>query len=232
MIRMKIAFALRLINDFSGNCIKEKGFSFAINEKTVHPVIKEEGLYIFLEPMETYTRLRINSPYYHSCSVVIDKTSLDPMEPVAEVRMYEKAGNRVSKAVSFLMGSCQCENNHPKEVYAKKSSPLGLQVKEYRRIEEEHWILFSGFTTEKILGKTWILDQPKNPVLLILQEKRGINEYRAEIIRGEPEKIRSGTPIYRIYRSVTDPHGGYAIPVESGEETKILEVETLPENKN
>lgn len=231
MIRMKIAFALRLINDFSGNCIKEKGFSFVINEKVVHPVAKEEGLYIFLEPMEERTRMWIESPYYHSCSVMIDKTVLDPMEPVAEVRMYEKAGNRVSRAVSFLTGICETGKHSPMEVYAKKSSPLGLVVKEYRRIEKEHWIIFSGFTMEKVLGKTWLLDQPKNPVFLILQEKRGINEYRAEILRGDPEKIRSGTPVYRIYRSVTDPQGGYAIPVESGEETKILEVETLPENK-
>ena len=75
------------------------------------------------------------------------------------------------------------------------------------------------------------MDDSKNPVILVLQDKRGINEYRAEVICGEPEKIRSGTPINRIYRSVTDRFGGYAIPVDSGEETKILEVKPLHENK-
>ena len=46
MIRMKIAFALRLLNDFSGNSIKEKGFHFYINERIIHPVVKEDGIYV------------------------------------------------------------------------------------------------------------------------------------------------------------------------------------------
>lgn len=231
MIRMKIAFVLRLINDFSGNCIKEKAFTFIINDRVVRPVVKEEGLYVFLEPMENNTRVVIESPFYHSCSVTIDKKSLNPQEPVAEVRLYERAGKQVSRTAGILTGIYDKGNRYPTEVYAKKSSPLGLTVREYRNIEEEHWIFFSGFTKETILGKTWLLDDSDNPVLVILQDKRGINEYRAEIICGEPEKIRSGTPIFRAYRSVTDRFGGYAIPVESGEETKILEVKTLHENK-
>ena len=231
MIRMKIAFVLRLINDFSGNCIKEKGFTFVINDRVVHPVVKEEGLYVFLEPMEKSTKVIIEHPMYHSCSVRIDKTVLDPLEPIAEVRLYEKAGKKISRAVGIYSGVYKGEITAPTEVYAKKSSPLGLIVREYRNIEGEDWFFFSGFTKEGILGKTWLLDDSKNPVILVLQDKRGINEYRAEVICGEPEKIRSGTPINRIYRSVTDRFGGYAIPVDSGEETKILEVKPLHENK-
>ena len=231
MIRMKIAFVLRLINDFSGNCIKEKGFTFMINERIVHPVVKEEGLYVFLEPMEKHTRIIIENPYYHTCSVMVDKKELDPQEPVAEVRLFEKAGKQSSRSSAILNGVYDKAKVYPAEIYAKKSSPLGLNVREYRNIEGEHWILFSGFTKETILGKTWLIDDKDDPVAVILQEKRGINEYRAEIISGEPEKIRSGTPVSRIYRSVTDRFGAYAIPVESGEETKILEVSALHENK-
>ncbi len=231
MIRMKIAFVLRLINDFSGNCIKEKGFTFIINDRVVHPVVKEEGLYVFLEPMENNTKVVIESPFYHSCSVTIDKKLLDPQEPVAEVRLYERAGKQISRAAAILTGIYDKSKNYPTEVYAKKSSPLGLIVREYRNIEGEHWIFFSGFTKETILGRIWLIDNADNPILVILQEKRGINEYRAEIICGEPEKIRSGTQIYRAYRSVTDRFGAYAIPVESGEETKILEVTALHKNK-
>ena len=231
MIRMKIAFVLRLINDFSGNCIKEKGFTFVINDRVVHPVVKEEGLYVFLEPMENNTRVVIESPFYHSCSVTIDKKTLDPQEPVAEVRLYEKAGKQISRTAGILTGILDKCKNYPTEVYAKKSSSLGLTVREYRNIEGEHWIFFSGFTKESILGKTWLLDDFENPTVVILQEKRGINEYRAEIVCGKIEKIRSGTPIFRVYRSVTDRFGAYAIPVESGEETKILEVVALHENK-
>lgn len=230
MIRMKIAFVLRLINDFSGNCIKEKGFTFIVNGRVVHPVVKEEGLYVFLEPMEKITRVVIEHSLYHSCSAAIDKSLLNPQEPVAEVRLYEKAGKIASRTVGTYSGVYESGVTGPTEVYAKKSSPLGLIVREYRNIEGEDWFFFSGFTKESILGKTWLLDAPDNPVVVILQEKRGINEYRADVICGEPEKIRSGTPINRVYRSVTDRFGGYAIPVESGEETKILEVKPLHEN--
>ena len=231
MIRMKIAFALRLLNDFSGNSIKEKGFTFYINERIVHPVAKEDGIYIFLEPMEASTRVVIEHSNYYPCSVVVQKKLLNPEEPVADVRLYEKAGKRFSTSVGIYTGIYETDKKIPLEVYAKKSSALNLTVREYRAIDDGHWILFSGFTKEQILGKTWLLEDKENPVILILQEKRGINEYRAEIISGEPDKIRSGTPIRRIYRSVTDRLGAYAIPVESGEETKILEVEALHENK-
>ncbi len=232
MIRMKIAFVLRMIDDFSGQCINEKVFTFYVNGRAVHPVEKEEGLYVFLEPYEACTKVWIESAFYHSCSVVIDKRTLDPVEPVAEVRLYAKSGRALQKAGGVYTGIFNEAKEFPIEVYAKKSSTPGLVVREYRNIEGEHWWLFSGFTKEVLLGKTWLLDDTENPVLLILQEKRGINEYRAEIISGEPEKIRSGTPICRVYRSVTDRFGGYAIPVESGEEMKILEVKVLHKNKN
>ena len=232
MIQMKIAFVLRLINDFSGKCIKEKGFTFKINDRIAKPVVKDEGVYVFLEPMETKTKVTIESVFYHSCSVWIDKKSLNPEEPVAEVRLYEKAGKQISRAAGILTGIYENEKKHPVEVYAKKSNSLGLAVRGYRNIEGEHWFLFSGFTKETLLGKLWMIDDPENPVVMILDEKRGINEYHAEVLYGDPEKVSSGTPIFRVYRSVTDRQGGYAIPVDGGEETKILEVFSLHENKN
>ena len=231
MIQMKVAFVLRLINDFSGKCIKEKGFAFKVNDRIVHPVVKDEGVYVFLEPMEAKTKVTIESVYYHSCNVWIHKKSLNPEEPVAEVRLYEKAGKQVSRTAGFLTGIYENADKYPMEVYAKKSNSLGLTFREYRNIEGELWFLFSGFTKESLLGKLWMIDDPENPVIIILHEKRGINEYHAEVIHGEPEKVRSGTPIVRVYRSVTDRQGGYIIPVDGGEETKILEVFTLHENK-
>ena len=232
MIRMKIAFVLRMIDDFSGQCITEKGFSFIVNGRVVHPVEKEEGLYVFLEPYENCTKVWIESASYHSCSVMIDKRSLNSQEPIAEVRLYARTGKAFSKAGGVYTGIFDEIKEFPVEIYAKKSSTPGLVVREYRNIEGEHWVLFSGFTKEALLGKTWLIDDEENPMILILQEKRGINEYRVEIISGEPEKIRSGTPICRVYRSVTDRLGAYAIPVESGEETKVLEVKALHKNKN
>ena len=49
MIRMKIAFALRLVDDYSGKDIRKNSFLFSIGERIVHPVEKENGLYIFLD---------------------------------------------------------------------------------------------------------------------------------------------------------------------------------------
>ena len=118
MIRMKIAFALRLLNDFSGNSIKEKGFTFYINERIVHPVAKEDGIYIFLEPMEASTRVVIEHSNYYPCSVVVQKKLLNPEEPVADVRLYEKAGKRFSTSVGIYTGIYETDKKIPLEVYA------------------------------------------------------------------------------------------------------------------
>lgn len=231
MIRMKVAFVLRLIDDFKGGSIKEKGFRFMVGGRVCQPLEKEDGLYVFLEPKEAPVQITIESTGYYPCHVSVDKRLLDPEEPVSEIRLYPKAGRCFSNDIGILYGKIEDKLSFPTEVYAKKSSPLGLAFKECHDAGGECRIQFSGFTKEKILGKTWILDDAKYPVLLILQEKLGINEYRAEIIKGNPEKIRSGTKLVRIYRSVTDGAGNYAIPVESGEENQITEVETLHDNK-
>lgn len=232
MIRMKVAFVLRMVNDFSGRWIRDRGFRFSSDGRPVHPVEKEDGLYVFLEPQESQVRISIDSAGYYPCSVLVEKKTLDPQEPILEVRLYEKAGKQYSQGTAYLTGKVDNIRQRPVEVYAKKSSATGLVFREYRNLEGADWIWFSGFSKEKLLGKTWLLDDEQNPLMFILQEKRGINEYRAEIIRGEPEKVRSGTSLCRIYRSVTNTQGAYAIPVESGEENRLLEVVPLLENKN
>ena len=92
MIRMKIAFALRLVDDYSGKDIRKNSFLFSIGERVVHPIEKENGLYIFLEPQEAVTRIHLEGPDYHACTVQVEKKLLSQEEPVAEVRMYRKPG--------------------------------------------------------------------------------------------------------------------------------------------
>ena len=58
-------------------------------------------------------------------------------------------------------------------------------------------------------------------------EKRGINEYRVEPCGSVPDQIKEGEPLARIYRSVTDQDGSYAIPVEAGEGQSTEEVMLL-----
>ena len=48
MIRMKIAFVLRLVDDFSGMDIRKTKFVFSIGGRVVHPIEKEEGLFVFI----------------------------------------------------------------------------------------------------------------------------------------------------------------------------------------
>ena len=227
MIRLKIAFALRLVDDFSGQCIRGKKFLFSCGGRVVHPVEKEEGLYIFLEPQEKETRIRIEGTDYHSCNVTVQKELLDPEEPVADVRIYECPGRDYSRLRGWLTGTVSGPGVFPAEVYAKKSSPTGLTFREYRNIEGEHWVWFQGFTREKLTGKVFSLDGKEEEPLLVLGEKSGINEYRIEPVAGLPDKVSSGTPLTRVYRSVTDRNGAYSIPVDAGEEDIIQEVRIL-----
>lgn len=83
MIRMKIAFALRLVDDYSGKDIRKNSFLFFIGERVVHPIEKENGLYIFLEPQEAVTRIHLEGPDYHACTVQVEKKLLSQEEPVA-----------------------------------------------------------------------------------------------------------------------------------------------------
>lgn len=228
MIRMKIAFVLRLVDDYSGQCIRTKGFRFLIGGKIVHPIEKEEGLYVFLEPQESDTRVWIEGIDYHSCSVVIQKNLLDPEEPIAEIRLYGRSGKGISGSCALLTGVLhEKDRKYPVEVYCKRSRATGLILKECRTIEGGHWMTFQGFTKENLLGKTYLIEEEDQKLFFVLSEKRGINEYRIEPESAIPEKLKAGAPLVRIYRSVTDAHGAYAIPVECGEEHNIQEVMIL-----
>ena len=227
MIRLKIAFALRLVDDFSGQCIRGRKFLFFSGGRVVHPVEKDEGLYIFLEPQEKKSRIRIEGGGYHSCNVMIESELLDPEEPVADVRMYECPGGEYSRSRGWLTGIISEPAAFPAEVYAEKNSPTGLAFREYRNIEGEHWVWFQGFTREKLTGKVFSLNSKGEDALFVLGEKRGINEYRIEPIVRLPDEVSPGTPLIRVYRSVTDRIGAYSIPVDAGEENIIGEVRIL-----
>lgn len=228
MIRMKIAFVLRLVDDYSGQCIRKKKFTFCIGGRVVHPVEKEEGLYVFLEPQEDQTRIWIESTDYHSCSVLIEKKLLDPAEPVADVRLYGKPGKNFPYACGLLMGVLEKPGcSFPVEVYARRSRPTGLVLKECRNLEGTYWLFFQGFTRENLIGRPCVLGEGEQAVTFILTEKRGINEYRMELEGKPPDGLKEGTPLQRIFRSVTDASGAYAIPVDCGEEELIQEVMIL-----
>jgi len=222
---MKIAFVLRLVDDFSGQCIQRKKFLFSIENRVVHPIEKPEGLYVFLEPQAEETKVRIESADYYPCSVLIQKKALNWEEPVADIRLYGRPGRNFSYTSGLLTGNVTKKGQKfPAEVYAKRTRPTGLTFREYRNVEGEHWVWFQGFTKESLLNKPYILGESKEAVPFILTEKRGINEYHMEFQKEPSTEFEPGAPLVRIYRSVTDATGAYAIPVDAGEETLIKEV--------
>lgn len=227
MIRMKIAFVLRLVDDYSGRTIRKRKFAFSIGGRIVHPIEKEEGMFVFLEPQEEETRVCIEGADYYPCSVLIQKKLLNPEEPIADIRLYGRAGKNLPYSYGILGGVIQQKGIPlPAEVYAKKSKPTGLSLKEYRK-EAGDWLILQGFTQEDLLGKPYILEDGKNEFTFILTERRGINEYRVEFLDEPPQKLKTGMVLERIYRSVTDEKGAYAIPVECGEEELIQNVMIL-----
>lgn len=224
MIRMKIAFVLRLVDDFSGRDIRKRKFVFSIGGRVVQPIEKEEGLYVFLEPQEDETRVWIEGTDYYSCSALIQKKLLNPEEPIADVRLYGKAGRNLPYSYGVLEGVLNEKDiRFPAEVYAKRSKPTGLSLKEYRKAAGD-WLILQGFTQENLLGKPYMFQNRDETIAFILTEKQGINEYRIDFLGEPPSKLKSGMPLERIYRSVTDEKGVYAIPVECGEEENIQDV--------
>ena len=232
MIQIRMAFALRLVDDFTGQCIRKKGFLFSVEGRVVHPVEKDEGLYLFMEPQEPVTRVQIESTDYHSCSVLIEKKQLNPEEPIADVRLYGKPGRGTGLSCEFLTGRLEAkETIFPAEVYAVRTRPTGLVFREYRKGPDGEWIFFQGFTKENLIGKPFMAGSGKEAARFIPMEKRGINEYRIEPLETFPAKLEEGAPVTRIYRSVTDEAGAYAIPVDPGEEQLIKEVMILQHTK-
>ena len=105
MIQIRIAFVLRLVDDFTGACIKRKSFRFWTDEKILHPVQKEEGLYVFLEPLEHPARITIEGTDYYPCTVEVDKHILDPEEPIADIRLYGRSGKVYSGGREYRTGN-------------------------------------------------------------------------------------------------------------------------------
>ena len=158
MIQIRIAFVLRLVDDFTGTCIKRKSFRFWTDEKILHPVQKEEGLYVFLEPLEHPARITIEGTDYYPCTVEVDKHILDPEEPIADIRLYGRSGKVYSGGREYRTGVLNIKGQElPAEVYIRREKPTGLMYREYRKLENSHWILFQGFTKEDLIGKTCVL---------------------------------------------------------------------------
>lgn len=230
MIVFKTAFAIRLMDDFTGKRIEKEKFIFRIHGKVYQPIVKEEGIYIFLEPMEKSVILEISGPAYHSARALVEKELLDPKEPLAEIRMHSRPGKKIGMFQEYITGMLTDKKlAYPVEICVKSTKETGLTLKEQRQTNQTRSIVVNGFTKENLIGKTFALSTKKEIDIFVITDKISMNEYR---IAGE---IKSGykpqTPIERVYRSVTAPDGSYAIPIEAGNVFTNTEVITL-QHKN
>ena len=222
MITAKAAFVLRMVDDFTGIPIQKKNFWFRINGQIVHPLEKEEGLYVFLEPVEPKESIEIVGVDYYPRYQVVEKEKLSPRNPVVDVRMYIRADRAWQLECDLITGQIKKKNTvFPAEVCTLRS--LGLSLKEIRSMEDgEKHLILQGFTKEKLIGKSVALQSKKETEVFVITEKIGMNEYR---IAGSPAgNYPKDTPLLRAYCSITDESGNYAIPIETGEQEKISEV--------
>ena len=200
-----------------------KKFLFVINNQIYKPIEKEEGLYVFLEPMEAVSKVEIVSTDFHNCTAVVRKDELNKAEPIADVRLFGKPGKSFSNQSCFVYGKIEDSTlTFPVAVGIRKSVATGLVLKEIKKIDQSTFIQVTGFSKDNLIGKTFALVSGKKLDTFFISEKSGINEYRVE--GNVINKHDKGTLIERIYRSVTDEKGNYAIPVEQGEEQLISEV--------
>lgn len=224
MITAKVAFVLRLLDDFSGKIITGKKFLFTYNGQTVKPVEKAEGLYVFLEPMEEKCSITVYGVDYYEQQAIVEKKELQRSEPICEVRMYGRPGRNFPYRCSLYEGCATGKKlEYPVWVCAKRGNPTGLTFKEVKTEEDGSQVLVvNGYSRENMVGHTYGICIKKDIEIFVITDKIGMNEYRvAGKLSG---RFTAKAPIERVYCSVSDEMGNYAIPVDEGEQESITEV--------
>lgn len=226
MVALKVAFVLRLMDDFSGKIILQKKVLFRRDGHILKPICKGEGLYVFLEPVGESVSIQIEGAEYHTCVVEVEKAKLDKKNPVFDVRLYGRRGEGKSLLCDFLEGRLQSgKENFPARVCVPKNTGTGLFYKGIKNVEGKHHLMVSGFTREQLQGKTFCLNGDDGMEVFVLGERIGLNEY--EIDRKLEKQYPEKTPVRRVYCSVTDEKGCYAIPVDRGKMEDLGNVMSL-----
>ncbi|MFG6332030.1 MAG: hypothetical protein K1W28_09440 [Lachnospiraceae bacterium] len=226
MSKIRIAFVLRMVDDFTGEPVRDGRFLFTSGGRVLHSIPKKkEGMYVFLESGEERFCLTVESAGYHKKEVVIRRGSLDPAYPVAEIRLYGRPERYRRGCCGLFTGRlAEQPGGFPAEVLAERVRPVGLTFLKGRQEDGRRLLAFKGFTREELTGRTYILSGMKNPLPFVLTEKRGINEYFADLPQARLKEVRTGASLIRVYRSVSDASGIYAVPVEKGEECRLLDM--------
>lgn len=220
MIRHKLSFALRLIDDFTGRKIGKTSCSFHMDGRFISTIYKEEGLYLFLEPMECPCTIQIEAQDYFPGMVLIDQRELDATYPVVDVRLYHKPGGQFPYRCSLCCGSVKPpQTGKPFMVYGISSVDSGYTLKAVKDMNNATVIELTGYNKEKLPGRVFGLGDGKDLEVFVVIEKYGINEY---LISGKLNKNhKKGDKLLRIYRTYADGDGNYVLPVAEGTENQI-----------
>lgn len=223
MIRHKLSFALRLIDDFTGKKIDKTSCTFKADGRLISTIYKEEGLYLFLEPMERPCTLQIEAQDYFPGMVLIDQRDLDPAYPVVDVRLYHKPGGQFPYRCSLCCGRVEPpETGMPFMVYGISSVDSGYMLKTVKNTDSVTMIELTGYHKEKLPGRVFGLGEGKDLEVFVITEKSGISDY---LISGKLNKThKKGDRLLRVYRTYADGDGNYVLPVAEGTENQITVV--------
>lgn len=220
MIRHRLSFALRLIDDFTGRKIGKTGCTFQMDGRFISTIYKEEGFYLFLEPMECPCTLQIAAQDYFPGTVLIDKKTLDPNYPVVDVRLYHKPGGQFAYRCSLCCGRIEPpQRGQPFMVYGISSVDSGYALKAVKDMDAVTMIELTGYNKEKLPGRVFGLGEGKDLEVFVITEKSGMNDY---LISGKLKKNhKKGEKLLRVYRTYADGDGNYVLPVAEGTEDQI-----------
>lgn len=200
LIVIEVSFALLLQDDFSGAKILDDGHVFSINGKTICPLRKPEGLYVFTG-LELPCTLRVDSARYSPANVYVDPSGFWE-DRIQTVRLLRRGDIRFPDC-RWLAGS----GPPGREVYAfaRPDPPLTL------REAQGSGIVIEGFTTKRLSGLLFAVGEGKGRELLAIRRPLPGGSYELDSpLRG---KHKQGAELLRAYRGVCDGRGRFSIPV-------------------
>lgn len=230
MIRHKLSFALRLVDDFTGRKLAGRIARFFADERPINATYKEEGFYLFMEPIESPVTVRIEANDYFVKTVTIEQEKLDPSYPVAEIRLYHKPGGNFGYRCSLCGGQIQPPNpGTPFLVYGVSELDSGYMLKNAGSDESGSYLELMGYHKEKLTGRVFGLGSNDTLDVFVIQKQEGTNIYRID----QPLKYthKKGEKLRPVYRTYADGCGNYVLPVAEGstDQVKVLAAGTEAE---
>lgn len=220
MIRHKLSFALRLVDDFTGRKLPRTACIFKVDGRLITTTYKEEGFFLFMEPMEDPVTIQIEASDYFSKEVTVDQKKLNPAFPVLDVRLYHKPGGQFPYRCSICGG--QIEPPVDKDsflVYGISDADSGYMLKNVRETENGTILELSGYHKEKLTGRVFGLGSEETLDVFVILEKEGMNDY---LIEGSlKHSHKKGEKLKAVYRTLADAKGNYVMPVAEGTEEKV-----------